>query len=473
MSNNEHSSTLSLKGFRNSGRSLPILHRRHRRPRRLTAAAVAGVFVVGLTGCGAGSNVGAAAGGADAANVTCDITAPTSPTTVNILAYNSVATDPFTDVLTSACKSDTLTLNHPATDLVGQKQRAVQSLSGSTASYDLVEQFGTVFPLYAARGWTVPMDDYMTKYKDKFDLGAIDPSLLKAAEYDGKLYGLPTYWSVNQMVYRKDVFDKLGLTPPTTFQEMRDDAKIIQEKGDIKYPLAIPMAPTNDIQGLFGQTIRSLGGDYFVEGEPTPALNTPVGVEAVTELQSLLPYMDPQTLSFSSPEVTTQLLTGQAAMGMLVTGRLSPLVDPAKSPNAANFGFATPPSVKAGGKPLSFLSVDGFALAKNSTVDPDLLFQLAAVATGEQAAKAALPDALPARLGVLKGSSIPFADSALDILKNADPKPLNAVPYMADVYSVLGAPIGDAVSGKAPVQQALDNAQAEAVKAIQSAGFAK
>ncbi|MEO6880279.1 MAG: sugar ABC transporter substrate-binding protein [Mycobacteriaceae bacterium] len=467
---------LSPNGFRRPARPSSI---RTLLLRRLPVVAVAAVSVFALSACGAGSNVGGSStaggtsGGAKAANVKCDIAQPTSPTTVNILAYNSVATDPFTNVLTANCKSKDLTLNHPATDLVGQKQRAVQTLSGSSASYDLIEQFGTVFPLYAARGWTVPIDDYMTKYKDKFDLGAIDPSLLKAAEYDGKLYGLPTYWSVNQMVYRKDIFDKLGLKPPTTFAEMIDDAKIIQDKGGIKYPLAVPMAPTNDIQGLFGQTIRSLGGDYFVPGEPKPALNTPDGVEAVNAIRSLLPYMAPQALSFSSPEVTTQLLTGQAAMGMLVTGRLSPLVDKTKSPNADKFGFATPPSVKAGGKPLSFLSVDGFALAKNSKVDKDLLFQLAAVATGNDAAKAALPIALPARLDVLKGASIPFADSALAILKDAKPLPLTPVPYMADVYSVLGAPIGEAVSGKVPVQQALDNAQSVATKAIQSAGFAK
>ncbi len=450
---------------------------RTRLRKRLPVVAVAAVSVLALSACGAGSNVGGGSSGGGAggttANVPCDITQPTSSTTVNILAYNSVATDPFTNVLTSDCKSANLTLNHPATDLVGQKQRAVQSLSGSSASYDLVEQFGTVFPLYAARGWTVPMDDYMTKYKDKFNLDKIDPNLLKAADYQGKLYGLPTYWSVNQMVYRKDIFDKLGLKPPTTFAEMRDDAKVIQDKGGIKYPLAIPMAPTNDIQGLFGQTIRSLGGDYFVKGEAKPAINTPTGVEAVNELRSLLPYMSPQTLSFSSPEVTTQLLTGQAAMGMLVTGRLSPLVDPSKSPNVANFAFATPPSVKAGGKPLSFLSVDGFALAKNSAVDPDLLFQLTAVATGDNAAKAALPNALPARLDVLQGTTIPFAANALDVLHTADPQPLNPVPYMADVYSVLGAPIGDAVSGKVDVQQALDNAQSVATKAIQSSGFGK
>ena len=182
--------------------------------------------------------------------------------------------------------------------------------------------------------------------------------------------------------------------------------------------------------------------------------------------------MPPQALSFSSPEVTTQLQTGQAAMGMLVTGRLAPLVDKEKSPNAANFAFATPPAVKAGGKPLSFLSVDGFAIAKNSKVDPDLLFQMIAVATGEAASKAVLPNALPSRLDLIDASKIPFAANAKEVLAT-DPKPLNPVPYMADVYSVLGAPIGDAIAGQKSPQAALDSAQATAVKAIANAGYAK
>ncbi|RKT78865.1 carbohydrate ABC transporter substrate-binding protein (CUT1 family) [Terracoccus luteus] len=442
----------------------------HRRPgRRPLALALAVAATVTAGACGAGSEVGASP---SASAVACEITAPTSATTVNILAYNSAATDPFTNVLTSACRSDTLTLNHPATDLTGQKQRAVQSLSGSSASYDLVEQFGTVYPLYADRGWTVPLDDYMTKYSSTFALDKLDPTLLAAHSYDGKQFGLPTYWSVNQLVYRKDVFDKLGLKPPTTFEEMRQAAKKIQDAGEIRYPLAIPMAPANDIQGLFGQTIRSLGGDYFEAGKPVPAIDTAAGREAVTELKSLLPYMSPQTLSFSSPEVTTQLQTGQAAMGMLVTGRLSPLVDAAKSPQAGNFAFATPPAVKSGGKPLSFVSVDGFAVAKNSKVDPDLLFQLAAVATSEQAGRSALPNALPARLDLIDTSAIPFAANAQEVLATG-PKPLNPVPYIADVYSVIGAPIGDAVSGKQSVEAALAEAQSTAVEAIANAGYAQ
>lgn len=437
--------------------------------RRWTAVcATAVALALSVTACGAGSEVGASK-----EDVPCDIDKPKQQVTVNILAYNSSATDPFTDAVTGNCKADKLKINHPATDLAGQKQRAVQSMSGKTASYDLVEQFGTVYPLYADRGWTVPLDDYIAKNSDRYDLGDIDPKLMATHQYQGKQYGLPTYWSVNHLVYRKDIFDKLGLKPPKTFAELRAAAKKIKDSGLVKYPLAMPMAPENDIQGLFGQAIRSLGGEYFEKDKPVPTLNTPAGVKAVKEIRTLMPLMSPQAMSFSSPEVTTQLQTGQAAMGTLVTGRLGPLTDKAKSPHAADFGFATPPSVEKGGKPMSFLSTDGFAVSKNSKADPGLLFQLAAVATSKQTSKAALPDALPSRLGLLKNTDIPYAANALETLRKVDPQPLTPVPYMADVYSVLGSPVGDAISGKKSVKAALDEAQSAAVKAIDAAGYAK
>ncbi len=54
--------------------------------------------------------------------------------------------------------------------------------------------------------------------------------------YDGKLYGLPMQAQMFVMAYRKDVFDKNGLTAPTTFEEMKDAAKKIQDAGRHEVP---------------------------------------------------------------------------------------------------------------------------------------------------------------------------------------------------------------------------------------------
>src|SRR4051794_29974396 len=106
----------------------------------LIAAAVVGA--VALTGCGAGSRTG----NANATEVTCDYTAPDSATTVNVLAYNSSAIDPFTDTMVSSCSKDDVTVKHDPIDFGGQVTKTTATLSGDTGSYDIVETYGFVIP---------------------------------------------------------------------------------------------------------------------------------------------------------------------------------------------------------------------------------------------------------------------------------------------------------------------------------------
>jgi maltose-binding protein MalE len=200
-----------------------------------------------------------------------------------------------------------------------------------------------------------------------------------------------------------------------------------------------------------------------------PTLDGELPVKAITALASLLPVMSDQAMSFSSPEVITQLQTGQAALGLLMSGRVADLTDPDKSKFADQIAFAVPPSVEPGGLPMTYLSVDGFSLAENSAADHELLFQLACIGTGEGAAKAAANATIPARTDVADAAELPVKEAALATLPDAQPLP--QVPYMADVYTALGAPIGAAVSGRTSAQEGATAAQAAAVAAIAAAGY--
>ena len=420
-----------------------------------------------LTACGAGSEVSGA--GESAAAGGCDVDAPTTATTVNVLAYASTATDPFSKAMSDGCTSGELTVELPPTDLSGQHQRAVQSFSGPTASYDIVETYGSIRPLYADRGWVVQLDDLIAANSDRYALDGIDPTLMEAVAYEGKQYTLPTFWGVAVMVYRKDVLEQVGKQVPTTFAELIDTAQAIKDQTDISAPLAIPFNPSGDIASQFNQALHSLGGDLFVEGQAVPSLDGELPVKAITALASLLPVMSDQVMSFSSPEVITQLQTGQAALGLLMSGRVADLTDPDKSKFADQIAFAVPPSVEPGGLPMTYLSVDGFSIAENSAVDHELLFQLACIGTGEGAAKAAASATIPARTDIADAADLPVKEAALATLPDAEPLP--QVPYMADVYTALGAPVGAAVSGQTSAQEGATAAQAAAVAAIAAAGY--
>ncbi|MGV9270825.1 ABC transporter substrate-binding protein [Kitasatospora sp. NPDC003701] len=59
------------------------------------------------------------------------------------------------------------------------------------------------------------------------DLGRFRP-LVKVNEYQGRLYGVPLYFDVNVLLYRKDILQKYGFTePPRTWDELKSTAAAI------------------------------------------------------------------------------------------------------------------------------------------------------------------------------------------------------------------------------------------------------
>ena len=90
------------------------------------ALALTAVAALGLAACGAGSKTASST----AAQVTCDVAKPSKPTTVNVLAYNSSAIDPFTNTMVSSCSKNDYTLKHEPIDFPGQVQKTTATLAG-------------------------------------------------------------------------------------------------------------------------------------------------------------------------------------------------------------------------------------------------------------------------------------------------------------------------------------------------------
>ncbi|WP_179215936.1 extracellular solute-binding protein [Paenibacillus sp. MY03] len=63
------------------------------------------------------------------------------------------------------------------------------------------------------------------------------PGVMRSYSYDGGIYGLPETQSFAVMFYRTDVFERLGLHPPDTWDEMLDLMPTLQENGmELYYP---------------------------------------------------------------------------------------------------------------------------------------------------------------------------------------------------------------------------------------------
>jgi sorbitol/mannitol transport system substrate-binding protein len=413
----------------------------------LRATAVALAAALAVTACGAGSRTAAQS----ATQVACDIPAPPQPVTVNVLAYNSSAIDPFTNTMVKSCTKPGVTLNHEPIDFGGQVQKTTATLAGDSGTYDIVETYSYVVPQYASQQKLVPLDDLVAQFDQEYALSDINADMREALSYDGKLYGLPMQAQMYVMAYRKDVFDALGLQPPTTFAELRDVAAKIQQAGEIEYPVALPLLASADISTAYDAALGSLGVDYVDAAAMRPNFDRPEAAQAFEELRSLLPFMDPEVTTFDQPRVQQQMYNGSAAIAIMFSGRMNDLSQPTNSRFATQFAFAPPPSVAGGDTLYNVLSVDGWSIPANTKVDKALLFEMIASAVSVDASRASVPAAFPAREGIVTPESSPYAAAAQQSIGKAPPA--EPYPWTARIGNDTRSVVADVITGAVPVAE--------------------
>ncbi|MDT9695135.1 extracellular solute-binding protein [Streptomyces sp. P17] len=96
---------------------------------------------------------------------------------------------------------------------------------------------------FVSSGAILPVGEYvhlMPNYRDKVKKWQLEPELDSIRQSDGKYYLLPGLHekvkSGYSLSFRTDVLDKLGLTLPTTWDEVHDVLKALKEEYPDKYP---------------------------------------------------------------------------------------------------------------------------------------------------------------------------------------------------------------------------------------------
>ena len=378
--------------------------------------------------------------------------------TVNVLAYNSSAIDPFTDTMVSSCTTEDVTLKHDPIDFGGQVTKTTATLAGETGTYDIVETYGFVVPGLASDGKLLPLDDLFDKYADDYGLNEISASMREGMSFDGSLYALPMQAQMFVMAYRTDVFDDLGLEVPTTFGEMIASAGVIRDAGVMENPIALPWLATSDVTTSFQASMNSVDAD-FVNADGEVTIDTPEGKEAVEALLSLKPFMDPQVTTFDQPKVQQQMYNGTAAISIMFSGRMIDLTDANNSKFSDSIGFAAAPKLTSDA-PHSYnrLSIDGWSIPYNTPLDSEMLFVMMASAVSEDASKASVPAAYPAREGMVTSENSPYGEAANESMTTAQ-RPIVS-PILASVTTEIRPILVQILNGDISVDDGLANMQA-------------
>ncbi|MEU3659231.1 extracellular solute-binding protein [Streptomyces sp. NPDC032940] len=109
--------------------------------------------------------------------------------------------------------------------------------------------------------------------------------LATAGQVHGVQYGLPFAASTRVLFYNKTLFEKAGVTPPKTWDDLADAAEALKADG-VKYPYALPLGP-EEAQAETMQWMLSGGGGY-TDDVGTYSVDSPQNVTTFTWLRDEL-----------------------------------------------------------------------------------------------------------------------------------------------------------------------------------------
>ncbi|MBN2552855.1 MAG: sugar ABC transporter substrate-binding protein [Spirochaetales bacterium] len=132
---------------------------------------------------------------------------------------------------------------------------------------------------YQAAGWLESAD---LLYDDQIR-SLYSEDMLDAMTIDGKIWGFPYIGGAFVYGYRKDIFEKEGLKPPKTWDELLVIARKLTRDG--MYGFAFPAGPSYDTFGIFCSFLSGAGGELMVGDKVV--VNSPQAVEALQVMVDL------------------------------------------------------------------------------------------------------------------------------------------------------------------------------------------
>jgi len=261
--------------------------------------------------------------------------------------------------------------------------KEMHDFTAHTGRYDVIQMDNPWLPEFAGGGFVENLEPYIKKmglkltkdYEKKWPPGVelhptiyledeLVPLLNFYGNWKGDLYCIPNMPGVQLLYYKKDLFEnaqekaafkkKYGyeLQVPKTWDQFRDVAEFFTRPPDL-YGLTWSAGKGNMAVQNYYNIAWSWGADClaFGQGFPDPQdplhnmpiCNSPIGIKALEFFVSLKPFMPPGVAAYEWAEITTDFITGKAAMMLQWSAFVRDVEDPAKSVVAGKTGYALVP----------------------------------------------------------------------------------------------------------------------------------
>ena len=206
--------------------------------------------------------------------------------------------------------------------------------------------------LFSKNNWYESLNPYVGdanktpadwKWND-FQKTAVDATTLK-----GNLYAVPIVTEWQTLFYRKDLFEKAGLQPPKTLEELEAAAKKLNDPDNGVYGI-VSRGQRGAAVTQFSSYLYAYGGDFLKDGKCV--LDTPEAVKAMQYYGKILHDYGPAgATNMSWPQAQALMASGKVAMWTDASTLLPGLLDPQKSKVADKIGIAMFPAGPAGQHP--------------------------------------------------------------------------------------------------------------------------
>ena len=204
--------------------------------------------------------------------------------------------------------------------------------------YDVAQFDNTFLAPFGAAGTMQPLDGYIAG-SAAYDIADFEPGQQDYGKYDGQTLGLTLSTEPMIQWYRTDIYDQLGLTPATTWEQWQTNAAAVQASG-LADGNILGWGP--NASWWWMTLVWSFGGHLY-DDNLVPVVNSPEAVAATQFFKDMLAYGPEGGISANGDDVAIKFLSTDIGAMLQYSGYWGLALDPAVSAHAGMIGTAPMP----------------------------------------------------------------------------------------------------------------------------------
>ncbi len=234
------------------------------------------------------------------------------------------------------------------------RTQQINDIQNGTKIFDVYQLDEVYMPEFFVNDWVRPFNDVDPEFKLDFEVNSYGNYSYWDAEKQisaegGELMAAPLNGNLHLLMYRKDVYEKLGLEVPKTWDEAVANGQKAVEAGEVDYGYTMRTQGVSSGAAVtydFLPLLYSHKAKWFVdEGTDwTPAVDSPEAIAAATQLRELAQMGPEATTTLGQAEVIAAMQAGQTLQVHVVAAAAAQLESEADSNVAGNVGYALVPA---------------------------------------------------------------------------------------------------------------------------------